>query len=114
MGRVREYYSLVDDGDIGGLIELFAPDAVYHRPGYEPMQGRADLERFYRTQRVIREGSHTITAIIQSGADVAVRGEFRGVLNDGRATSLRFADFFSLSPDGRFARRNTFFFAPLV
>lgn len=55
VGRVREYYSLVDDGDIGGLIELFAPDAVYHRPGYEPMQGRADLERFYRTQRVIRK-----------------------------------------------------------
>lgn len=111
---VRTYYELVDSGQVQALVELFADDAEYHRPGYEPLVGRAQLTDFYRKRRVIREGRHTVTTTVESGDSVAVHGEFNGVLHDDRETSLRFADFFRLDADGRFSRRDTFFFAPLV
>lgn len=114
MRKVRDYYELVDSGQIQALVELFADDAEYHRPGYEPLVGREELTDFYRERRVIREGRHTVTTAVESGDCVAVHGEFNGVLHDNRKTSLRFADFFRMDADGRFARRDTFFFAPLV
>lgn len=40
---VRRYYERVDAGDVGGVLDCFADDAAYHRPGYEPMVGRAAL-----------------------------------------------------------------------
>jgi steroid delta-isomerase len=114
VSAVRRYYQLVDADDVTGLIDLFAPDARYHRPGYEPLNGRAELERFYRGERVIASGAHTITAIVAAGLDVAVQGKFKGVLRDGHEVSLRFADFFSFGPDNLFAKRDTYFFSPLV
>jgi|HubBroStandDraft_4_1064222.scaffolds.fasta_scaffold514814_2 steroid delta-isomerase len=114
MAQVLRYYDLVDQGDVPGLIELFSPDATYCRPGYEPLVGHARLTAFYRDQRVIRGGKHTITTMVANASDVAVHGGFDGVTNDGDEVSLRFSDFFALSPDGRFSRRDTFFFTPLV
>ncbi|MGC4806688.1 nuclear transport factor 2 family protein [Micromonospora sp. DT233] len=113
--RVRRYYELVDGGDVPALVGLFAADAVYHRPGYPPIVGREALERFYREQRVIRQGRHTLRTLVGSGAEIAVHGEFHGVLHDGREVALRFADFFTFADDEpAFSRRDTFFFAPLV
>jgi ketosteroid isomerase-like protein len=112
--RVRRYYELVDSGDVSALVSLFAVDAVYHRPGYAPISGRAELERFYREDRVIKEGRHTLCALVGSVAEIAVHGEFHGVLRDGRAVDLRFADFFQFGDEDAFLRRDTFFFAPLV
>jgi steroid Delta-isomerase len=114
VAHVRRYYELVDRGDVDGLVALFAPDATYHRPGYQPMVGHRGLTGFYRGERVIREGKHTLSTVVAHGRDVAVHGEFRGVLRDEREVSLRFCDFFVLGPDGRFTRRDTFFFAPMV
>jgi steroid Delta-isomerase len=111
---VRRYYELVDSGDVPGVVGLFAPDACYCRPGYPALVGHAELELFYREQRVIKEGSHTIMIVVAAGRDVAVHGQFRGVLHDGQWIDARFADFFLLGLDGRFVRRDTFFFAPLV
>ncbi|MFF0430546.1 nuclear transport factor 2 family protein [Streptomyces sp. NPDC004520] len=112
--KVRRYYELVDAGQVQALVDLFAEDAQYHRPGYEPLVGKDQLEHFYRERRVIREGRHTVTTTVESGDCVAVHGEFNGVLHDDRQSSLRFADFFHLDTDGRFSRRDTFFFSPLV
>jgi ketosteroid isomerase-like protein len=114
VSAVRRYYALVDAGDVPGLTSLFAPDTCYHRPGYQPLTGRDELQRFYREDRVIVKGAHTLTAIVADGRDVAVQGEFSGQLRDGRETSLRFADFFSFAADGLIARRDTFFFSPMV
>lgn len=114
VSTVRRYYELVDSGDVNGLIGLFAPDVRYYRPGYPPLVGRAELERFYREQRVIKEGSHVLSAVVAAGDDVAVHGEFKGVLRNGQRVDARFADFFAFGPDGHFARRDTFFFSPLV
>jgi steroid Delta-isomerase len=110
----NRYYACVDSGDIVGLLDLFAPDAVYHRPGYPPLSGRDELERFYTVDRVIETGAHQLSTLIIQGATVAAHGEFDGVLKDGRPAHLRFADFFVLGEDGRFARRDTFFFSPMV
>jgi ketosteroid isomerase-like protein len=114
VSAVRRYYTLVDEGDVPGLVALFAPDATYHRPGYPPLVGTAELTAFYSGQRVIREGQHEVSTIVANSPHVAVHGSFTGVLQDGRSVDLRFADFFLVGEDNRFARRDTFFFAPLV
>lgn len=114
VSTVRRYYELVNLGDVAGLLGLFAPDASYHRPGYPPLVGRVELERFYREQRVIRAGSHVLTMVVAAGRDVAVHGQFTGVLHNGERMEARFADFFSFGPGGQFTRRDTFFFSPLL
>ncbi|WP_245654588.1 nuclear transport factor 2 family protein [Streptomyces violens] len=111
---VRSYYERVDADDVDGLLGLFSEEAVYRRPGYEAMNGRAELEAFYRGERVIRKGSHTVHTITEQLPRVAVSGSFSGELKDGRQVSVEFADFFTLESDGRFGRRETFFYAPLV
>ncbi|MFG2918790.1 nuclear transport factor 2 family protein [Kitasatospora sp. NPDC048298] len=114
VSQVHRYYQLVDAGDVPALVALFAPDARYHRPGYEPMVGHAELERFYRDQRVIRTGVHTLATVVTTDDEVAVHGLFRGVLHDGGEVELRFADFFRMTPQGRIASRHTFFHVPAV
>lgn len=111
---VHRYYTLVDSGDVDGLVGLFAPQAVYRRPGYEPLVGRDDLRAFYQGERVIDSGVHSVEQTVVGEDAVAVHGTFEGVLKDGSKTSLRFADFYTFDADGRFASRDTFFFAPLV
>jgi len=112
--RVRRYYRHVDAHEIDALLDLFADDAVYARPGYEPLNGRAEIENFYRAERVITSGRHTVCSVLVDGAQVAVHGEFAGTVRTGEQVGLRFADFFVLDETGRFTRRDTFFFAPLV
>lgn len=111
---VRRYYELVDQGDVDGLVGLFHPDAVYHRPGYPPLHGEKELLDFYSSQRVIKEGRHTITTLVANGAEVAVHGEFAGTLHSGETAETRFADFFHCDSDGMFTRRDTFFFVPRI
>ena len=110
---VREYYRLVDAGDVAGLLALFADNAPYSRPGYPTMHGRDDLARFYGGDRVIDQGRHTLDRIVTNEPEVAVTGSFEGVLKDGTKVSLRFADFVVFGGP-RIVRRDTYFFAPLV
>jgi ketosteroid isomerase-like protein len=112
--HVRRYYECVDAGQVDQLLDLFRPNAVYNRPGYPPMEGRAAMEAFYRGERVISAGAHTLDRLTVDETGAAVHGQFTGVLKDGREVSLRFADFFVVGEDGLFARRDTFFFAPMV
>ncbi len=111
---VLRYYETVDADAVEELVALFSADAVYRRPGYEPLEGRAAIERFYRGARVIESGRHTLTHVTAEAAAVAVHGEFEGVLKDGTRVALRFADFFEFDAQGLFARRDTFFFVPAV
>ncbi|HEX5541913.1 MAG TPA: nuclear transport factor 2 family protein [Micromonospora sp.] len=110
---IRCYYACVDTGDIDGLVKLFQPDAEYCRPGYPVMIGHAEMAAFYRSGRKFRGGSHALTAVLDTGDRVAVHGEFTGELHDGTGMRLRFADFFEVGDDGRFTRRDTYYFAPL-
>lgn len=110
---IRRYYELVDANDVTEMVALFQPEAVYCRPGYPELAGHADITDFYAHQRKFRSGSHSLTAVLDTGARVAVHGRFRGVLHDGSTMELRFADFFEIGDDGRFSRRDTYYFAPL-
>ena len=111
--RVRRYYDLVDAGSLQQMYALFDDDIVYRRPGYEPLAGIAAFRSFYEGQRIIREGAHTLTSLVDHGGHVAVEGDFHGTLHDGREVSVRFADFFTF--DGpRIIRRDTYFDAPAV
>jgi ketosteroid isomerase-like protein len=111
---VHAYYSKVDAGDVEGLLALFAADAVYRRPGYEPMQGKQSLESFYRGERVIAQGRHEVVTLVAESPRVAVTGSFSGELKDGSQVHLDFADFFTVGADGLFAHRETYFYVPLV
>ncbi|MGC4900444.1 nuclear transport factor 2 family protein [Micromonospora echinospora] len=62
--RVRSYYELVDRGEVTELVQLFAQDALYLRPGYPPIRGRSELERFYREQRAIKCGHHAVESVV--------------------------------------------------
>ncbi|MCF3122468.1 nuclear transport factor 2 family protein [Streptomyces arenae] len=110
----ERYYELVDRNDIPGLVSLFTADAVYERPGYPPLNGIAELERFYRQDRVIESGKHALREIVVDGELIAVHGDFEGRLKNGKDVAVRFADFFRVGPDGRFRRRDTYFFSPQV
>lgn len=110
---IRRYYELVDANDVPALVALFQPDAIYCRPGYPELVGHADITDFYANVRKFRAGAHTLTAVLDTGDRVAVHGSFRGELHDGSSMWLRFADFFEIGHDGRFTRRDTYYFAPL-
>lgn len=110
----REYYRQVDRSDIDAVLALFSDAVVYHRPGYPTVRGQAELRDFYCDHRIIERGRHTVDTILIDYPHVAVNGHFTGALRTGKTVSLRFADFFEVGPDGRFVRRDTFFFTPLV
>jgi steroid delta-isomerase len=110
---IRRYYELVDANEVADMVALFQPEATYCRPGYPDLVGHADITRFYARQRKFRSGAHTLTAVLDTGGRVAVHGSFRGELHDGSTMELRFADFFEIGQDGRFSRRDTYYFAPL-
>lgn len=110
---VRTYYARVDSPFPQQVVDLFAPEAIYRRPGYAPLRGTQDLLEFFGEKRVIVSGVHTLERVVVVGSAVAVEGTFVGVLKSGVEVSLRFADFFDL--DGELIRaRNTYFDAPLV
>ncbi|QDO87522.1 nuclear transport factor 2 family protein [Ornithinimicrobium ciconiae] len=110
----QRYYRAVDAGDTQGVVDWFAPDAVYHRPGYEPMRGRAELQAFYSGTRVIASGSHRVDQLIVDGPSVAVRGVFTGVLRDGTQVTVGFCDFVDYDEAGLAAERRTYFDTPAV
>ena len=112
--QVLRFYACVDSGDAPAMAALFAPDAVYLRPGYPERIGPEGLLHFYTVERTIREGGHTLHHVIADGPDVAVFGDFHGTLHSGAPVDLSFADYFGVGEHGLFSRRETYFFAPLA
>lgn len=112
--RTRHYYERVDADDVDAVLDWFADDAVYHRPGYDPMEGRAALADFYGGGRVIASGSHTLDDVLLDGRRVAVRGVFAGALKDGSLVRLGFSDFITYDEAGRAVERRSYFAQPAV
>jgi steroid Delta-isomerase len=107
-------YQLVDAGDAASVAQLHAPDAVYHRPGYEPMVGRERVFQFYHRDRIIAEGRHILETTVADDFQVAINGQFIGTLHDGSAVELRFADFFLVDEHALIVHRRTFYFTHTV
>jgi ketosteroid isomerase-like protein len=112
--QVHLLYQLVDAGDAAGIAQLLAPDAVYHRPGYEPMVGRERVFQFYHRERIIAEGRHLLETMIADEFQVAVNGQFLGTLRNGNPVELRFADFFEMDEHALIVSRRTFYFTHTV
>ncbi|MGO1398889.1 MAG: nuclear transport factor 2 family protein [Brevibacterium yomogidense] len=109
----RHYYTVVDAGDADTTVALFAPEATYDRPGYDTLTG-PQIGEFYRGERVIVSGAHTVTEIIADGRRAAIRGTFDGVLKDGAEAHEGFADFMEFDDKDRIAKRTTYFFRAAV
>lgn len=111
---VHRFYRFVDTDQVEALAQLFTEDAVYRRPGYEDRVGPEGLRRFYGQERAIRQGTHAVRDIVHSAGQVVAIGTFEGRLKTGDRISLSYSDHFRLSPDGRIAGRDTYFFVPLA
>ena len=109
----RRYYTVVDAGDADAPIALFAPEATYDRPGYDTLTG-PQIGEFYRGERVIVSGAHTVDEIIADDTRAAIRGTFEGVLKDGSQAREGFADFMEFDEEDRIRTRTTFFFRAAV
>lgn len=104
---LERYYEFIDAEQYTELFELFSDDITYHRPGQPPLEGKAEFERFYREDRPLEDGSHTIEEYIVDGDRVCVRGRFEGTLN-GDPVSFGFADIHQFNDDGVIVERWTY------
>lgn len=105
---VREYYTAIDAGAIEAAARVFAPEAVYRRPGYPPLRGLPAILEFYVNQRVIGSGVHTLDHVLRDGRSVAVFGSFSGRSRLGDLLAVRFADLWHMRGATATARE-TFF-----
>ncbi len=112
--QVHRFYQLVDANDAAGVADLYAADAVYQRPGYEPMRGREEVFWFYHRDRIIATGAHHVEMAVADKRQAAVHGRFTGRLHDGGSVDLRFADFFSFDDSDLISDRRTFYFTHTV
>lgn len=91
--KIARYYINIDNGEIETVLELFSPKARYER-GTLILQGKSDVERFYRNERIIKSGNHIIKSIDSKENIVRVEGVFNGTLKSGEETSEQFEDKF--------------------
>ncbi len=103
----------VDEQRLDDLESVYHRDAVYERPGYQPLTGAAAIMAFYRKDRVIAEGRHHLEQVIVWGDTGAAWGAFAGRSKTGEALQERFADSFVFR-DGQVFARRTHFFRPAI
>jgi ketosteroid isomerase-like protein len=106
-------FTTIDAMDWTALRAFFHPEAVYERPGYEPLTGRDRVLRFYREERVIKSGAHRIEGTVIEDDRGAAWGRITGVRTDGAAFELAFADVYRFQ-DGMIKVRRSHFFLPAV
>jgi ketosteroid isomerase-like protein len=106
-------YAAIDANDFDVLGAAYGDDAVFHRPGTEPLRGRRAIVEYYAEGRGIEGGRHVVEHVAIDGACGAAWGTFDGRLRDGTAISLRWADCFSFAKDAdgaRVATRTSYLF----
>lgn len=110
---VNQLFTIIDGSNFDELKQVFTPDCVYERPGYEPLAGLPRLETFYRDERIIAYGKHHVTAVTCGDSHVICYGEFIGESRDGKHLQERFADVYELQND-KIHKRTTYFFRPAI
>lgn len=102
------YYRNVDCEDIDAVMALFAEDAIYERADARYM-GKAEIEHFYRNQRMIR-GAHTLdrTCHQESAKRVFVTGQFEGRGANEALRLVRFTDVWEFNDQNKVRRRETY------
>jgi len=110
---ITRMFATIDARRWSALAEFFTHDAVYERPGYEPIIGFPALDHFYRDVRIIVAGQHRIERMVGGRETAACWGRFVGASRDGKPLDERFADVYELR-NGRVARRTSYFFRPAI
>ena len=96
---LESYYEHVDADDTEALLELFADDVRYERPGQGVIDGIEELRAFYERDRPLENGHHEVDRLFVDGDSAAVRGRFSGV-QDGDEVTFGFADHHEFDADG--------------
>lgn len=110
---VRLMFANIDKADWPALEECFHPDATYERPGYDPLVGRDRLMQFYRYERAVASGQHTVDGSLTNGEDGAAWGRMAGTLKTGMSVTVQFAEVYRFE-DGKIRHRRSYFFTPAV
>ncbi|WP_051581832.1 nuclear transport factor 2 family protein [Pseudonocardia acaciae] len=110
---ILDLFSTIDSGKWDRLGDLFTPDAVYRRPGFEEMRGIESITRFYEHGRLISSGDHTISGIVVDGGRAACWGRLSGRLKSGDHIEVEFADVYIMA-HSRIVERTSYFYAPLA
>jgi ketosteroid isomerase-like protein len=106
---VSELFDIIDGRRWDELGLVFATDCVYSRPGYEPLVGLAQIDHFYRHERIVESGSHVVERIVSDLGAAACWGRFQGRGRDGRELDEGFADTYRVR-DGMIVYRRTYFY----
>lgn len=110
---IERMFAAVDARDWDRLEGFYHPACRYRRPGFEAIEGRDRLLRFYEVDRPIRSGLHRVEEVLEDRDGACAFGSFDGHLRTGEAISLNFADRYVF--DGKVIRaRTTYFYAPLA
>ncbi|MFI5616752.1 nuclear transport factor 2 family protein [Streptomyces sp. NPDC051567] len=110
---VARLFQVIDSRRWDLLGEVFAPDAVYERPGYPALEGLDRIRHFYEHERVITSGAHEVGHVTSGPGAVACWGRFRGADRAGTPLDEGFADTY-LVHDGRIGHRKTFFYRAAI
>lgn len=111
---VHGYYDALDRDDLDAVLECFAGDVLYRRPGYKDISGLERLRAYYTDHRKLAAGRHLVRHVLVEGSAVAANGMFEGDLRDGGRTAIGFAAFFVFDGHGRIEEHTTYFFTPAV
>lgn len=110
---IMQYFNIVDERKFDDLSLVFHHDIVYERPGYPPLVGLERTIAFYKHERILASGIHTVEGIISEGNTCVCWGKFIGTTHSKEAVDERFADLMIFSND-KIKKRTTYFFRPAV
>lgn len=112
---VQSMFNSIDSSDWPALDTYFHPQIEYRRPGYDAIQGIAELHVFYEHTRIVKTGQHTISSLLcdPEAPSVCVTGAFHGIDKSGKDIAVRFCDVYQFQ-DEKIIRRETFFSVPAV
>ncbi|WP_248739757.1 steroid Delta-isomerase [Pseudomonas sp. MWU12-2029] len=100
---MARYVELVDAGDIDGILALYSEGATVEDPvGQPPIQGLADIERFYRQGLGASQVSATLTGPVRATLNGCGAMPFRVDMHwAGQPCSLHVIDVMEFDDDGK-------------
>ena len=106
-------FELVDEKKWDDLHLFYLLNATYERPGYSPYIGIKSIIDFYKFERIVEVGKHSLDGWIDSDGEACCWGQFSGVGKTGDVLSERFCDIYNFE-NGLIKTRRTYFFRPAI
>ena len=112
-GGMRALLTAIDNQDWHSLALLLCDDTCYEVSGFAPFRGKHAVLEYYRHERPILSGIHTIESIISEGDSGVCCGRFVGVKKNAERVDIRFADEIHFQ-NFRIRQRRVYFCQPLL